>query len=216
MINQRLNEAVARKFGYNGPADSEAVDKFLMSKPESINTVRRALNIMKPTTGMAEGGDTETTATTTADPDTVTAKTPELLAKEEQDRIDTQNKAIGEKSFTAAADPTSLATKTTVSKVDTADTGQKVDPTTGQIATTAPTVDATKAATTTADASTTDLTTNLATTTSAEDATRESVKDVAAVTTEVKDEALVDAVTKDPTKNSTVSITNKNDCSRYR
>ena len=85
MINQRLNEAVARKFGYNGPADSEAVDKFLMSKPESINTVRRALNIMKPTTGMAEGGDTETTATTTpVEPDTVPTKTPEELAEEEK------------------------------------------------------------------------------------------------------------------------------------
>ena len=101
MINQRLNEAVARKFGYNGPADSEAVDKFLMSKPESIATVRRALNIMKPTTAMAEGGDTETTATTTpVEPDDVPTKTPEELAKEEQDRIDAQNKAIGDKSFT--------------------------------------------------------------------------------------------------------------------
>ena len=172
----------------------------VMSKAEVAKNKTMMMAAKGGYVGYANGGDTETTATTTADPDTVTAKTPEELAKEEQDRIDTQNKAIGEKSFTAAADPTSLATKTTVSKVDTADTGQKVDPTTGQIATTAPTVDATKAATTTADASTTDLTTNLATTTSAEDATRESVKDVAAVTTEVKDEALVDAVTKDPTK----------------
>ena len=35
---------------------------------------------------MAEGGDTETTATTTADPDTVAAKTPEELAEEDSDR----------------------------------------------------------------------------------------------------------------------------------
>ena len=137
MINQRLNEAVARKFGYNGPADSEAVDKFLMSKPESINTVRRALNIMKPTTGMAEGGDTETTATTTADPDTVAAKTPEELAEEERQRVAALQKTAitGQQNLVAnvSSDPSQIVAQPTVATIDPSAEGRTIDPTTGQI-----------------------------------------------------------------------------------
>ena len=155
MINQRLNEAVARKFGYNGPADSEAVDKFLMSKPESISTVRRALNIMKPTTGMAEGGDTETTATTTADPDTVAAKTPEELAEEERQRvIALQKTAItGQQNLVAnvSSDPSQIVAQPTVATIDPSAEGRTIDPTTGQITTATPQLDpAAIAATTTA------------------------------------------------------------------
>jgi len=207
MINQRLNEAVARKFGYNGPADSEAVDKFLMSKPESIATVRRALNIMKPTTAMAEGGDTETTATTTpVEPDDVPTKTPEELAKEEQDRIDEQNKTIGEKSYTAVADPTSLVTKTPVQKIDTTDTGQKIDSTTGQISATVPTVSPTTAQVTTATTPTEDLTPATATTTSAQTKTEKALEEITVPTMEVGEKSLVEAVTKDPEKMTGLGI----------
>ncbi len=127
MINQRLNEAVARKFGYNGPADSEAVDKFLMSKPESIATVRRALNIMKPTTAMAEGGDTETTATTTpVEPDDVPTKTPEEMAEEV---VQGQRQMVRD----AFVDPQALVAKPEVAKLDPAAAGTTIDPTAGQI-----------------------------------------------------------------------------------
>ncbi len=127
MINQRLNEAAARKFGYNGPADSEAVDKFLMSKPESIATVRRALNIMKPTTAMAEGGDTETTATTTpVEPDDVPTKTPEEIAEEV---VQGQRQMVRD----AFVDPQALVAKPEVAKIDPAAAGRTIDPTAGQI-----------------------------------------------------------------------------------
>ena len=127
MINQRLNEAVARKFGYNGPADSEAVDKFLMSKPESVATVRRALNIMKPTTAMAEGGDTETTATTTpVEPDDVPTKTPEEMAEEV---VQGQRQMVRD----AFVDPQALVAKPEVAKIDPAAAGRTIDPTAGQI-----------------------------------------------------------------------------------
>ena len=127
MINQRLNEAVARKFGYNGPADPQAVDKFLMSKPESIATVRRALNIMKPTTAMAEGGDTETTATTTpVEPDDVPTKTPEEMAEEV---VQGQRQMVRD----AFVDPQALVAKPEVAKIDPTAAGRTIDPTAGQI-----------------------------------------------------------------------------------
>ena len=154
MINQRLNEAVARKFGYNGPADSEAVDKFLMSKPESINTVRRALNIMKPTTGMAEGGDTETTATTTpVEPDTVPTKTPEELAEEERQRVIALQKTAltGQQNLVAnvSSDPSQIVAQPTVATIDPSAEGRTIDPTIGQITTATPQVDPSAIATAT-------------------------------------------------------------------
>ena len=186
----------------------------VMSKAEVAKNKTMMMAAKGGYVGYANGGDTETTATTTADPDTVVAKTPEELAKEEQDRIDTQNKAIGEKSFTAAADPTSLTTKTEVAKIDTTDTGQKVDPITGQLTGLDPTVIATKGVATTADAPTTDLTPNLATTTSAEDATEQALKSVSAKTGTVSSDAKVTAATGTVSKTGTGDIEQITDISQ--
>jgi len=186
----------------------------VMSKAEVAKNKTMMMAAKGGYVGYANGGDTETTATTTADPDTVVAKTPEELAKEEQDRINTQNKAIGEKSFTAAADPTSLTTKTEVAKIDTTDTGQKVDPITGQLTGLDPTVIATKGVATTADAPTTDLTPNLATTTSAEDATEQALKSVSAKTGTVSSDAKVTAATGTVSKTGTGDIEQITDISQ--
>jgi len=157
--------------------------------------------------GYAEGGDTETTATTTpVEPDDVPTKTPEELAKEEQDRIDAQNKTIGEKSYTAVADPTSLVTKTPVQKIDTTDTEQKIDSTTGQVSATVPTVSPTTAQVTTATTPTEDLTPATATTTSAQTKTEKALEEITVPTMEVGEKSLVEAVTKDPEKMTALGV----------
>jgi len=211
MINQRLNEAVARKFGYNGPADSEAVDKFLMSKPESINTVRRALNIMKPATGMAEGGDTETTATTTADPDTVTAKTPEELAEEERQRVlALQKTAItGQQNLVAnvSSDPSKIVTQPTVSTIDPSAEGRTIDPTTGQITTATPQLDPAAIAATTTAATPDAVTSETVDAKTASGEVTTALADVDPETGVVSDAAKVDAATMDPATTGVKDLT---------
>jgi len=211
MINQRLNEAVARKFGYNGPADSEAVDKFLMSKPEGINTVRRALNIMKPATGMAEGGDTETTATTTADPDTVTAKTPEELAEEERQRVlALQKTAItGQQNLVAnvSSDPSKIVTQPTVSTIDPSAEGRTIDPTTGQITTATPELDPAVIATATTAATPDAVTSETVDAKTASGEVTTALADVDPVTGVVSDAAKVTAATMDPATTGVKDLT---------
>ena len=211
MINQRLNEAVARKFGYNGPADSEAVDKFLMSKPEGINTVRRALNIMKPATGMAEGGDTETTATTTADPDTVTAKTPEELAEEERQRVlALQKTAItGQQNLVAnvSSDPSKIVTQPTVSTIDPSAEGRTIDPTTGQITTATPELDPAVIATASTAATPDAVTSETVDAKTASGEVTTALADVDPETGVVSDAAKVTAATVDPTTTGVKDLT---------
>jgi len=211
MINQRLNEAVARKFGYNGPADSEAVDKFLMSKPEGINTVRRALNIMKPATGMAEGGDTETTATTTADPDTVTAKTPEELAEEERQRVlALQKTAItGQQNLVAnvSSDPSKIVTQPTVSTIDPSAEGRTIDPTTGQITTATPELDPAVIATASTAATPDAVTSETVDAKTASGEVTTALADVDPVTGVVSDAAKVTAATMDPATTGVKDLT---------
>lgn len=211
MINQRLNEAVARKFGYNGPADSEAVDKFLMSKPEGINTVRRALNIMKPATGMAEGGDTETTATTTADPDTVTAKTPEELAEEERQRVlALQKTAItGQQNLVAnvSSDPSKIVTQPTVATIDPSAEGRTIDPTTGQITTATPELDPAVIATASTAATPDAVTSETVDAKTASGEVTTALADVDPETGVVSDAAKVTAATVDPTTTGVKDLT---------
>ena len=211
MINQRLNEAVARKFGYNGPADSEAVDKFLMSKPEGINTVRRALNIMKPATGMAEGGDTETTATTTADPDTVTAKTPEELAEEERQRVlALQKTAItGQQNLVAnvSSDPSKIVTQPTVATIDPSAEGRTIDPTTGQITTATPELDPAVIATASTAATPDAVTSETVDAKTASGEVTTALADVDPVTGVVSDAAKVTAATMDPATTGVKDLT---------
>jgi len=211
MINQRLNEAVARKFGYNGPADSEAVDKFLMSKPESINTVRRALNIMKPTTGMAEGGDTETTATTTADPDTVAAKTPEELAEEERQRVAALQKTAitGQQNLVAnvSSDPSQIVAQPTVATIDPSAEGRTIDPTAGQITTATPQLDPAAIAATTTAATPDAVTSETVDAKTASGEVTTALADVDPVTGAVSDAAKVTAATMDPTTTGVKDLT---------
>ena len=212
MINQRLNEAVARKFGYNGPADSEAVDKFLMSKPESISTVRRALNIMKPTTGMAEGGDTETTATTTpVEPDTVPTKTPEELAEEERQRvIALQKTAItGQQNLVAnvSSDPSQIVAQPTVATIDPSAEGRTIDPTTGQITTATPQLDPAAIAATTTAAAPDAVTSETVDAKTASGEVTTALADVDPVTGAVSDAAKVTAATMDPTTTGVKDLT---------
>jgi len=179
----------------------------VMAKAEAAKNKTMMMAAKGGYVSYAEGGDTETTATTTpVEPDDVPTKTPEELAKEEQDRIDAQNKTIGEKSYTAVADPTSLVTKTPVQKIDTTDTEQKIDPTTGQVSVTVPTVSPTTAQVTTATTPTEDLTPATATTTSAETKTKEALEEITVPTMEVGEKSLVEAVTKDPEKMTALGV----------
>jgi len=212
MINQRLNEAVARKFGYNGPADSEAVDKFLMSKPESINTVRRALNIMKPTTGMAEGGDTETTATTTpVEPDTVPTKTPEELAEEERQRVAALQKTAitGQQNLVAnvSSDPSQIVAQPTVATINPSAEGRTIDPTAGQITTATPQLDPAAIAATTTAATPDAVTSETVDAKTASGEVTTALADVDPVTGAVSDAAKVTAATMDPTTTGVKDLT---------
>ena len=194
-----VNRAIEARGGDVKSASAKAmVDKAIMLYNQKSAKV----------TGMAEGGVTETTATTTpVEPDDVPTKTPEELANE-------TNELVGQRSATAATNPTSLATKTAVTKVDTTDTGQKVDPITGQVSTISPTVLATTGVATTTDAPTTDLTPNLATTTSAEDATEQALKSVSAKTGTVSSDAKVTAATGTVSKTGTGDIEQITDISQ--
>jgi len=180
----------------------------VMSKAEVAKNKTMMMAAKGGYVGYANGGDTETTATTTpVEPDDVPTKTPEELAAE-------TNALVGQRSITAATDPTSLATKTEVAKIDTTDTGQKVDPSTGQLTGLDPTVIATKGVATTADTPTTDLTPNLATTTSAEDATEQALKSVSAKTGTVSSDAKVTAATGTVSKTGTGDIEQITDISQ--
>ena len=192
----RSNEAVARKFGYNGPADSEAVDKFLMSKPESIATVRRALNIMKPTTAMAEGGDTETTATTTpVEPDDVPTKTPEEMAEEV---VQGQRQMVRD----AFVDPQALVAKPEVAKLDPAAAGTTIDPTAGQITAATPQLDPAAMAEATTAATPEPITPETVDAKTASGEVTTALADVDPVTGTVSDKAQVTAATMDPATKS--------------
>ena len=180
----------------------------VMSKAEVAKNKTMMMAAKGGYVGYANGGDTETTATTTpVEPDDVPTKTPEELAAE-------TNALVGQRSIAAATNPTSLATKTEVAKIDTTDTGQKVDPVTGQLTGLDPTVIATKGVATTADAPTTDLTPNLATTTSAEDATEQALKSVSAKTGTVSSDAKVTAATGTVSKTGTADIEQITDISQ--
>ena len=201
MINQRLNEAVARKFGYNGPADSEAVDKFLMSKPESIATVRRALNIMKPTTAMAEGGDTETTATTTpVEPDDVPTKTPEEMAEEV---VQGQRQMVRD----AFVDPQALVAKPEVAKLDPAAAGTTIDPTAGQITAATPQLDPAAMAEATTAATPEPITPETVDAKTASGEVTTALADVDPVTGTVSDKAQVTAAAMDPATTGVKDLT---------
>ena len=201
MINQRLNEAVARKFGYNGPANSEAVDKFLMSKPESIATVRRALNIMKPTTAMAEGGDTETTATTTpVEPDDVPTKTPEEMAEEV---VQGQRQMVRD----AFVDPQALVAKPEVAKLDPDAAGTTIDPTAGQITAATPQLDPAAMAEATTAATPEPITPETVDAKTASGEVTTALADVDPVTGTVSDKAQVTAATMDPATTGVKDLT---------
>ena len=201
MINQRLNEAVARKFGYNGPADPQAVDKFLMSKPESIATVRRALNIMKPTRAMAEGGDTETTATTTpVEPDDVPTKTPEEMAEEV---VQGQRQMVRD----AFVDPQALVAKPEVAKLAPDAAGTTIDPTAGQITAATPQLDPAAMAEATTAATPEPITPETVDAKTASEEVTTALADVDPVTGTVSDKAQVTAATMDPATTGVKDLT---------
>ena len=211
---KNVAEKVAEKFGRRPDVP---INEFFANNQAASQVLRNVLakaniNKQEPTKaykgGYANGGDTPTTATTTpVEPDDVPTKTPEELANE-------TNELVGQRSATAATNPTSLATKTAVTKVDTTDTGQKVDPITGQVSTISPTVLATTGVATTTDAPTTDLTPNLATTTSSKTATDEALKNVEAKTGVVSSDSKVAAATGTVSKTGTGDIEQITDISQ--
>jgi len=85
---KNVAEKVAEKFGRRPDVP---INEFFANNQAASQVLRNVLakaniNKQEPTKaykgGYANGGDTPTTATTTADPETVTAKTPEELAEE--------------------------------------------------------------------------------------------------------------------------------------
>tara|TARA_B100001093_G_scaffold212419_1_gene203872 strand:+ start:662 stop:2575 length:1914 start_codon:yes stop_codon:yes gene_type:complete len=122
---------VVQTMGYKGKVDNTEMDKFIKSTPGNSSAYDMAMQAAENAVGgikkMAEGGDT-TTATTTADPDANTAKTPEELAEEA--RI--KNKAVGDKSYSAVLNPADQIAKTKVSPL-TEDPAQILSTTSGQL-----------------------------------------------------------------------------------
>ena len=151
--------------------------------------------------GYAEGGDTETTATTTpVEPDDVPTKTPEEMAEEIQ-------RGQQESVYKAFTDPSNLMKTPEVATIDPTATGTALDPTTGQITTATPQVDpsAIAAATTAATPDTVTPETVDAKTAAPEVTT--ALASVDPVTGVVSDAAKVTAATMDPTTTGVKDLT---------
>ena len=127
---------LVQNMGFTGPMDASEIENFINSSPGNSSVYDMAVKAATKAVGgaakkMADGGDV-TTATTTADEDTNTAKTPEELALEEAKANELKNKAISDMSYKSVSNPKSMASTVTPAKM-TEDPNQILDATKGQV-----------------------------------------------------------------------------------
>ena len=187
-----VNRAIEARGGDVKSASAKAmVDKAIMLYNQKSAKV----------TGMAEGGVTETTATTTpVEPDDVPTKTPEEMAEEIQ-------RGQQESVYKAFTSPSDIIKKSEVAAIDPDATGTAIDSTAGQVTAATPKLDpaAIAAATTVA---TPDAVTSE--TVDAKTASGEVTTALAGVDPEtgvVSDAAKVDAATMDPATTGVKDLT---------
>ena len=127
---------LVQNMGFTGPMDASEIENFINSSPGNSSVYDMAVKAATKAVGgaakkMAEGGDV-TTATTTADEDAKTAKTPEELALEQAKANELKNKAISDMSYKSVSNPKSMASTVTPAKM-TEDPNQILDATKGQV-----------------------------------------------------------------------------------
>ena len=131
-FNLKQKHSVLQSMGYKGKANNKEMNNFIKSTPGNSNAYDMAVKVATDAVGgtikkMAEGGDV-TTATTTADENADTTKTPEELAAEakaaeeaaakaNKEANDLKNKTISDMSYKSVSDPTSMASKVTTTKM---------------------------------------------------------------------------------------------------
>ena len=192
---------VVQTMGYKGKVDNTEMDKFIKSTPGNSSAYDMAMQAAENAVGgikkMAEGG-TVTTATTTADEDTNTAKTPEELAEEEKKANEEKNKAISDMSYKAVSDPKSMASTVTPVKM-TEDPNEILDESKGQVGdvtTQATSTDVTASQVTPP----AELTPETISASEVADKTQDELDKVTAAQGELSEDAKVTAVKGDPTK----------------
>ena len=192
---------VVQTMGYKGKVDNTEMDKFIKSTPGNSSAYDMAMQAAENAVGgikkMAEGG-TVTTATTTADENANTAKTPEELAEEEKKANEEKNKAISDMSYKAVSDPKSMASTVTPVKM-TEDPNEILDESKGQVGdvtTQATSTDVTASQVTPP----AELTPETISASEVADKTQDELDKVTAAQGELSEDAKVTAVKGDPTK----------------
>jgi len=192
---------VVQTMGYKGKVDNTEMDKFIKSTPGNSSAYDMAMQAAENAVGgikkMAEGG-TVTTATTTAEEDANTAKTPEELAEEEKKANEEKNKAISDMSYKSVSDPKSMASTVTPVKM-TEDPNQILSSASGQLddVTTQATATGVTASQATPPA---ELTPETISASAVADKTQDELDKVTAAQGTVSDKAQVTAAKGDPTK----------------
>jgi len=194
---------LVQNMGFTGPMDVSEIENFINSSPGNSSVYDMAVKAATKAVGgaakkMADGGDV-TTATTTADEDTNTAKTPEELALEEAKANELKNKAISDMSYKSVSDPKSMASTVTSAKM-TEDTNQILDATKGQVGGVSTQATATTSPTATVTDTPPTLTPETISAEGVADKTKDELDKVTAAKGTVSDDATVTAAKGDPTK----------------
>ena len=194
---------LVQNMGFTGPMDASEIENFINSSPGNSSVYDMAVKAATKAVGgaakkMAEGGAV-TTATTTADEDTNTAKTPEELALEEAKANELKNKAISDMSYKSVSDPKSMASTVTPAKM-TEDPNQILDATKGQVGDVTTQATATTSPTATVTDTPPTLTPETISAEGVADKTKDELDKVTAAKGTVSDEATVTAAKGDPTK----------------
>ena len=202
-FNLKQKHSVLQSMGYKGKANNKEMDNFIKSTPGNSNAYDMAVKVATDAVGgtikkMAEGGDV-TTATTTADEDVNTTKTPEELAEEARKENELKNKAISDMSYKSVSDPKSMASTVTPAKM-TEDADQILDESKGQVGDVTTQATATTSPTATVTDTPPTLTPETISAEGVADKTQGELDKVTAAQGTVSDKATVTAAKGDPTK----------------
>ena len=202
-FNLKQKHSVLQSMGYKGKANNKEMDNFIKSTPGNSNAYDMAVQVATDAVGgtikkMAEGGAV-TTATTTADENTNTAKTPEELAEEARKENELKNKAISDMSYKSVSDPKSMASTVDPAKM-TEDPNQILDASKGQVGDVTTQATATTSPTATVTDTPPTLTPETISAEGVADKTQGELDKVTAAQGTVSDKATVTAAKGDPTK----------------
>ena len=211
-FNLKQKHSVLQSMGYKGKANNKEMDNFIKSTPGNSNAYDMAVKVATDAVGgtikkmakggvvgYAHGGLHETTATTTADEDVNTTKTPEELAEEARKENELKNKAISDMSYKSVSDPKSMASTVTPAKM-TEDADQILDESKGQVGDVTTQATATTSPTATVTDTPPTLTPETISAEGVADKTQGELDKVTAAQGTVSDKATVTAAKGDPTK----------------